>query len=316
MDKNTKITMFDGQDYAYWKVFRLPASLPPPGRLPFAASPPPGGCLYALRPLPRLPVAASTPFACLPASRWPPPRPPPASPPHGGRLHALRLPPRLPVAASAPSAWWTPPRPPPHGGCLRVLRPPPGGRLHASRWLPPHLPTSRRALKASGSGSGLGGGGGGRRSGPVTPLLKWDVGSGAEKGGERAGGSAAKAPRDVSVRRLAAGVWRLRPSDAVAGGGERRVHVGLELSASCLFLAALLPALVLNAETISRDIYKSSLLNRIFWVITRTIRMRFQAPFLFWSERVENSTRYNFMMLELCYQSLPWRRQQNGSQIA
>ncbi|KAG8043556.1 hypothetical protein GUJ93_ZPchr0458g22491 [Zizania palustris] len=86
----------------------------------------------------------------------------------------------------------------------------------------------RRALKASGSGSGSGGGGGGRRSGPATPLLKWDVGSGAEKGGERAGGSAAKAPRDVSVRRLAAGVWRLRPPDAVAGGGERRVHVGLE----------------------------------------------------------------------------------------
>ncbi|KAL5216805.1 hypothetical protein ABZP36_008206 [Zizania latifolia] len=91
----------------------------------------------------------------------------------------------------------------------------------------------RRALKASGSGSGsggpgLGGGGGGRRSGPATPLLKWDVGSGAEKGGERAGGSAAKAPRDVSVRRLAAGVWRLRPPDAVVGGAERRVRVGLE----------------------------------------------------------------------------------------
>ncbi|EAZ32049.1 hypothetical protein OsJ_16230 [Oryza sativa Japonica Group] len=97
----------------------------------------------------------------------------------------------------------------------------------------------RRPLKtASGSGGG-GGGGGGRRSGPATPLLKWDVGNGAEKGGcrgEKAGGPSEKAAaaRDVSVRRLAAGVWRLRPPEAVAGGaaagsGERRrVHVGLE----------------------------------------------------------------------------------------
>ncbi|KAG8089810.1 hypothetical protein GUJ93_ZPchr0011g28662 [Zizania palustris] len=173
------------------EVFRLPASLPPPGRLPFAASP-----HLSLRPPPRLPVAVSAPSAPLPASRWPPPRPPPTSPPPGGRLRTLRL-----------------------GGLLRALRlpvaasTPPGGRLRASRWLPPRLSTSRRALKASGSGSGLGGGGGGRRSGPATPLLKWDVGSGAEKAGEIAGGSAVKAPRDVSVRRLAAGVWRLRCTD-------------------------------------------------------------------------------------------------------
>jgi hypothetical protein len=68
------------------------------------------------------------------------------------------------------------------------------------------------------------------------------VGNGAEKGGgggEKAGGPSEKAAaaRDVSVRRLAAGVWRLRPPEAVAGGaaagsGERRrVHVGLEVRA-------------------------------------------------------------------------------------
>ncbi|KAL5215255.1 hypothetical protein ABZP36_004407 [Zizania latifolia] len=89
----------------------------------------------------------------------------------------------------------------------------------------------RRALKMA-SGSGGQGGGGGRRSGPATPLLEWDVGNGAEKGGDKAGGSAEKAPRGVSVRRLAAGVWRLRPPEAVAGvaagSGERRVRVGLE----------------------------------------------------------------------------------------
>ncbi|KAG8088325.1 hypothetical protein GUJ93_ZPchr0010g9527 [Zizania palustris] len=129
------------------EVFRLPASLPLPGRLPFAVSP-----HLSLRPPPRLPVAVSVPSAPIPASRWPPPRPPPASPPPGGRLHALHPPPRLPVAASvpsaclpasrwpppclpvaasAPSAWWTPPCPPPPGGCL-----------HASRWSPPCPPPS------------------------------------------------------------------------------------------------------------------------------------------------------------------------------
>lgn len=67
----------------------------------------------------------------------------------------------------------------------------------------------------------------------MTPLLKWDVGNGVEKGGEKAGGAGEKA-RDVSARRLAAGVWRLRPPEAVAGGGgggESRVRVGLEVCA-------------------------------------------------------------------------------------
>ena len=82
----------------------------------------------------------------------------------------------------------------------------------------------RRPLKASASASAPGGG---RRSGPATPLLKWDVG-----GGEGAGASAReKQAREVSVRRLAAGVWRLRPPGAAAGAAERRVHVGVEVRA-------------------------------------------------------------------------------------
>uniref|UniRef100_A0ACD5UUS9 Uncharacterized protein n=1 Tax=Avena sativa TaxID=4498 RepID=A0ACD5UUS9_AVESA len=92
----------------------------------------------------------------------------------------------------------------------------------------------RRALKAPASG-------GGRRSGPATPLLRWDAGNGngaAEKRGDKPAGvgpvpGPSEKARDVSVRRLAAGVWRLRPPEAVVGGsgggsGEGRVHVGLE----------------------------------------------------------------------------------------
>ncbi|CAN6229617.1 unnamed protein product [Urochloa humidicola] len=90
----------------------------------------------------------------------------------------------------------------------------------------------RRPVKASGGVSGSG-----RRSGPATPLLKWDVGGGGEErkvgGGskeEAAGASAREKAREVSVRKLAAGVWRLRPPEAVAGAGaaERRVRVGVE----------------------------------------------------------------------------------------
>ncbi|TVU00875.1 hypothetical protein EJB05_53677, partial [Eragrostis curvula] len=93
----------------------------------------------------------------------------------------------------------------------------------------------RRPVKAAASVAAPGGG---RRSGPATPLLKWDVGGG---GGEGKGGGAEAAAaaaaaretkaREVSVRRLAAGVWRLRPPEAVpggAGGGERRVRDGVE----------------------------------------------------------------------------------------
>ncbi|KAG2574888.1 uncharacterized protein LOC120641841 [Panicum virgatum] len=96
----------------------------------------------------------------------------------------------------------------------------------------------RRPVKASASASAPGGG---RRSGPATPLLKWDVGvggggrgDGRKLGGvEEAGASAReKQAREVSVRRLAAGVWRLRQPEAVPGGApgaaERRVHVGVE----------------------------------------------------------------------------------------
>ncbi|CAN6250212.1 unnamed protein product [Urochloa humidicola] len=100
----------------------------------------------------------------------------------------------------------------------------------------------RRPVKASGGATS-----GGRRSGPATPLLKWDVGgAGGPGGGEgrkvggggeeeaAAGASAREKAREVSVRKLAAGVWRLRPPEAVAGaaaaagGAERRVRVGVE----------------------------------------------------------------------------------------
>ncbi|KAL6652001.1 hypothetical protein ACP70R_010926 [Stipagrostis hirtigluma subsp. patula] len=85
----------------------------------------------------------------------------------------------------------------------------------------------RRPLKASAAP------GGGRRSGPATPLLKWDVGGGVEAngGGDEAAAARETKAREVSVRRLAAGVWRLRPPEAVpggAGGGERRARVGVE----------------------------------------------------------------------------------------
>jgi hypothetical protein len=66
------------------------------------------------------------------------------------------------------------------------------------------------------------------------------VGGGGEGrklgGGEEAGASAReKQAREVSVRRLAAGVWRLRPPEAVpgaaTGAAERRVRVGVEVGA-------------------------------------------------------------------------------------
>ncbi|KAG8047996.1 hypothetical protein GUJ93_ZPchr0008g12713 [Zizania palustris] len=114
-------------------IRRLPTSLPPP-RLPVAVSAPSA----------RLQVAYSTPSARLPASRWPPPRPPPASPPLGGRLRALRPPPRLPVAASMPP-----------GGRLRTLRLVDSSAPFASRWLPPRLPV---VTSASSGAAGLRGG--------------------------------------------------------------------------------------------------------------------------------------------------------------
>ncbi|CAD6259537.1 unnamed protein product [Miscanthus lutarioriparius] len=94
----------------------------------------------------------------------------------------------------------------------------------------PSLRTPRR-LKRRPVKAPAGAPGGGWRSGPATPLLKWDVAGGRGEG--RKAGAADEAretkAREVSVRRLAAGVWRLRPPEAVAGGGgESRVRVGVE----------------------------------------------------------------------------------------
>lgn len=103
----------------------------------------------------------------------------------------------------------------------------------------PSLRTPRRLRRRPVKAAAPGPAGGGRRSGPATPLLKWDVGGGGGRGeGRKAGadeaGDAARAREtkakatEVSVRRLAAGVWRLRPPEAVAGGGSG-VRVGVEV---------------------------------------------------------------------------------------
>lgn len=84
---------------------------------------------------------------------------------------------------------------------------------------------------------------GGRRSRPETPLLKWKV---EDRKTERGGGvveedddyederetstrrkDRRKTTRPVSVRKLAAGLWRLQVPDAVVSGGERKVKEGL-----------------------------------------------------------------------------------------
>lgn len=89
---------------------------------------------------------------------------------------------------------------------------------------------------------------GGRRSRPETPLLKWRVEDrNRERGGvvedddyEDDGGNnnqvereitrrkdRRKTSRPVSVRKLAAGLWRLQVPDAVSSGGERKGKEGL-----------------------------------------------------------------------------------------
>lgn len=85
---------------------------------------------------------------------------------------------------------------------------------------------------------------GGRRSRPETPLLKWKVEDRkTERGGvvveeedddyedERETSTRRKdrrkTTRPVSVRKLAAGLWRLQVPDAVVSGGERKVKEGL-----------------------------------------------------------------------------------------
>ena len=74
--------------------------------------------------------------------------------------------------------------------------------------------------------------------------------------------------------------------------GTSSAHVATILVYELMFsLLIVTYSLYLLYDSIFRGIYKSSSLNRILWVVTRIIRMRFQAPFLFWSQRVKSSTR-------------------------
>ncbi|CAN8321418.1 unnamed protein product [Cochlearia groenlandica] len=111
--------------------------------------------------------------------------------------------------------------------------------------------TKRRARNPSLTRQRRSGVAGGRRSRPETPLLKWKV---EDRNKERGDGGVAedddyyeddkeeeeeiarrsrrkdrrKTSRPVSVRKLAAGLWRLQVSDAVSsGGGDRKGKEGL-----------------------------------------------------------------------------------------
>lgn len=81
------------------------------------------------------------------------------------------------------------------------------------------------------------GGSGARRSGPSTPLLRWSLDDtvslppdGISKPEKKSvnhnsatsgdAGNGGELTKDFSVRRLAAAVWRLRPPEFVAAGGD------------------------------------------------------------------------------------------------
>jgi hypothetical protein len=106
---------------------------------------------------------------------------------------------------------------------------PPASRSAAtSSARPPPRPPRRRQLKASQSTTSAAPSGGGPRGGPVTPHMRWIVRAGeANAGAEKPRGD----PASSSVRRLAAAVWRLRPSEEVlpAGEGSAAARVGLEV---------------------------------------------------------------------------------------
>lgn len=110
--------------------------------------------------------------------------------------------------------------------------------------------TKRRARNPSLTRQRISGASGGRRSRPETPLLKWKV---EDRNKERGGGvvedddyeddgcnnnqversettrrkDRRKISRPVSVRKLAAGLWRLQVPDASSSGGERKGKEGL-----------------------------------------------------------------------------------------
>jgi len=106
--------------------------------------------------------------------------------------------------------------------------------------------TKRRARNPSLTRQRRSGPSGGRRSRPETPLLKWKV---EDRNKERSGvvedddyeddnhqvarsettrrKDRRKIARPVSVRKLAAGLWRLQVPDASSSGGERKGKEGL-----------------------------------------------------------------------------------------
>ncbi|XP_073004356.1 uncharacterized protein [Typha latifolia] len=135
------------------------------------------------------------------------------------------------MTSSSPSNTCLPARNPPLPS-PETLQPPPL-RSNVPQIRNPHL---RRRNKNPGFHATAGG----RRSGPSTPHLRWKLDGGAKISPEDGGGcdqgkkNAAKeaAPR-VSVRKLAAAVWHLRPPEAICGaggrgGGDGTARVGLQ----------------------------------------------------------------------------------------
>ncbi|WOL12213.1 hypothetical protein Cni_G20979 [Canna indica] len=115
----------------------------------------------------------------------------------------------------------------------KALPPPPDSDLQPAR--KPHARRRTRSPAFPGVATGArsrkgGAGSGGRRSSPNTPLLRWKFNERPPQQPGRkvedAGTSEAPPPPPltrVSARKLAAGIWRLRPADAGAGsrGGGR-----------------------------------------------------------------------------------------------
>ncbi|URE10268.1 hypothetical protein MUK42_37072 [Musa troglodytarum] len=106
---------------------------------------------------------------------------------------------------------------PPHDADLRLARKPQRRR----RIRNPAFPVAAVGARPRKGGAGSGG----RRSGPATPLLRWKFNEkpAPEPGRKVDDAGAGESPRPplprVSARKLAAGIWHLRPLDS--GGGLR-----------------------------------------------------------------------------------------------